>query len=181
MTEPSFLYGSQFYYSFGVFLKYLNSINDCFYRASGSCLNYIFTLFLRSLGSVMLLLAPGDKLIIPMVSSSPLFPICPFFLKFQVIGKKIRCRLVGFIKLSACLYLYTVLSLRLRATLVRISQGLEDQRSKNGVGTSNQQTPQTSGIQLSQDFGQLNSIQGAANTFLSAVNMHGLKVCASDC
>jgi hypothetical protein len=94
--------------------------------------------------------------------------------------RKFWCPLVGLIKLSACLYLYTVLTLRLRATLVRISQGLEDQRSKNGVGTSNQQTPQTSGIQLSQDFGQLNSIQGAANTFLSAVNMHGLKVCGSD-
>ena len=73
--------------------------------------------------------------------------------------------------------LIAVLSTRLRATLVRISQGLEDQRSKNAVSTINQQPLQTSGIQLSPDFTQLTSIQGPTNTFLSAVNMHGLKVC----
>ena len=73
--------------------------------------------------------------------------------------------------------LIAVLTTRLRTTLVRISQGLEDQRSKNGVSTINQQPLQTSAIQLIPDFTQLTSIQGATNTFLSAVNMHGLKVC----
>lgn len=70
-----------------------------------------------------------------------------------------------------------VMTARLRATLVRISQGLEDQRSKNAATANNQPSHLTASSQLNHaDVSQMGLSQGASSTFLSAINMYGLKV-----
>lgn len=69
-----------------------------------------------------------------------------------------------------------LLTARLRATLVRISQGLEDQRSKNAAAANNQPSHLTaSSLSNHADVSQTGLNQGASGTFLSAVNMYGLK------
>lgn len=69
-----------------------------------------------------------------------------------------------------------LLTARLRATLVRISQGLEDQRSKNAMAANNQPPYSTPSSQLNHsDIAQMSQNQGASSSFLSAVNMYGLK------
>lgn len=69
-----------------------------------------------------------------------------------------------------------LMTARLRATLVRISQGLEDQRSKNAATANNQPSHLTASSQLNHaDVSQTGLSQGASSTFLSAINMYGLK------
>ncbi|MCO5614289.1 hypothetical protein L7F22_068567 [Adiantum nelumboides] len=69
-----------------------------------------------------------------------------------------------------------LLTARLRATLVRISQGLDDQRSKNSITSNNQPSHMTVGNQPNFfDLTQLTVNQGTPNTSFSAVNMYGLK------
>lgn len=70
-----------------------------------------------------------------------------------------------------------VMTARLRATLVRISQGLEDQRSRNVLVTATNQPPHaTPSSQLNHmDTSQTGFHQGVSIAFLSAVNMYGLK------
>eukprot|EP00250_Pteridium_aquilinum_P017784 c23783_g2_i2 orf=401-3664(+) len=69
-----------------------------------------------------------------------------------------------------------LLTARLRATLVRISQGLEDQRSKNAVAANIQPSHLTLGSQSNHaDATQMGLSQGALSTTLSAINMYGIK------
>ncbi|KAH7405246.1 hypothetical protein KP509_15G062300 [Ceratopteris richardii] len=70
----------------------------------------------------------------------------------------------------------SLMTARLRATSVRISQALEDQCSKNAiVSGSNQPMSAAANQSINFDLSQTNSSQGATNIFLSAVNLYGLK------